>query len=59
MQKITPIWPCLAPFGPFGHILPHKTFFGPVWPRLAPFDPVWHYLALLGLTYPCLATLQF
>ena len=53
-----PIWPRLAPFGPFGHVSLRRLFlalFGPVWPRVAPFDPVWHHLAPFGPIWPHLA----
>ena len=41
------IWPCLAPFSPFGHVWSRKAPFRRVWPRLAMFGPAWPNLALI------------
>ena len=61
MQKISPIWPCLAclallaPFCPVGpflasfySVLPRLTLFGIIRHHLAPFGPDLPHLALLG-----------
>ena len=58
-----PIWPRLAPFGPFGHFWRRRPFlalfgpFDPVWPRLTLFGTIWHHLALFDPAWPNLALL--